>query len=383
MKGWMVKGPGNLELVSARKPRPAAGELLVRVNRVGICGSDVHLYHGTYRGPHRYPLFFGHEWSGAVEGLGEGVRGFEVGDLVTGDCSQWCGACEMCPADRNLCLSIEKTGITIDGASREYMTVKASHAYRANGCDPGLLASAEPLAVAAHACERVVRAAGGDWAAAETPSAEVAGVAAGLSPGGSHRCGAPLFGRGLVMGSGAVGLAVTMFLIDRGVVGSLDVLDVQPFRLEVASSLGARALTPEDLGGPAAAPATGAGGSSYRDAYAAAQYDLVVETTGTEPGFSTALSVARPNASLALIGFLPKAGYEMRTVVTKALKIVGSIGGTGNFPDALDLLRRKPEFVRKMVSHVFTMSEAEEAFRVATDTARAIKVQIDFGSLGT
>ena len=107
MKEYALVEPKKLEIRDAEIPEPAAGEVLIRVSNVGICGSDIHMFNGTYNAPVNYPILFGHEWSGTVVKVGEGVTKVAVGDKVTGDCSKYCGHCSNCENDRNLCKDIE------------------------------------------------------------------------------------------------------------------------------------------------------------------------------------------------------------------------------------------------------------------------------------
>ena len=93
-KGIVLKGARQAEILSTEVPEPTGAQVLVRTHAVGLCGSDLGLYLGTYEGPKNYPLYFGHEWSGIVQSVGPEVTRLRVGDKVTGDCSLYCGTCE-------------------------------------------------------------------------------------------------------------------------------------------------------------------------------------------------------------------------------------------------------------------------------------------------
>ena len=158
MISYILKQPHCVEAVEEIKPVPSGHEVLVRIKNVGICGSDIHLFHGTYNGPHSYPMKFGHEWSGVVEATGNLVSSVKPGDLVTGDCSRFCGSCSACATDRNLCAHIEKFGITIDGSSTEYILRDEKYLYKSpSGMDEKLLCLSEPVAVAAHLLHKIHR----------------------------------------------------------------------------------------------------------------------------------------------------------------------------------------------------------------------------------
>src|SRR5271165_602292 len=127
-----------------------AGEILLEVNRISLCGSDYRLYDGTYSGPRQYPIRFGHEWAGHVVEIARGSK-FSPGDHVTGDCSMWCGGCDACESDKNLCRRIEKFGITVDGFSTSLRVVREKYLYADHlGLDSKLLALTELFAVARH-----------------------------------------------------------------------------------------------------------------------------------------------------------------------------------------------------------------------------------------
>jgi L-iditol 2-dehydrogenase len=110
MKQAIVNAPGKLEIRDAPAPRPGRGEVLLRIRRIGICGSDVHVWHGRhpYTG---YPVVQGHEFSGVVEAVGEGVTGLRAGMKVTALPQQVCGACPPCRrGDYHICDRLKVEG---------------------------------------------------------------------------------------------------------------------------------------------------------------------------------------------------------------------------------------------------------------------------------
>ena len=214
MKGLLLKKPGDIELTEVPVPRPGKGEVLVKVDNIGLCGSDIHLYHGTYAGPRKYPLFFGHEWAGRVEDVGPGVSGFNRGDPVTGECALWCGKCFYCQMDRNLCQHIEKFGITVDGASRELFLQKSRYLHTVErNIDMSVLSLTEPLTVGCH------------------------GVAKAESA-----IGALKDKRVLVMGAGTIGLSTLMVLKKLALCDHVEVYDPVASRMELALELGANQI---------------------------------------------------------------------------------------------------------------------------------------------
>lgn len=89
----VMTAPGHIEFREAPVPAPNAGEVLVKIMKIGVCGSDIHVYHGEHPFT-KYPVTQGHEVSGKIAALGEGVTGFAVGQKVTIEPQVYCGRCE-------------------------------------------------------------------------------------------------------------------------------------------------------------------------------------------------------------------------------------------------------------------------------------------------
>lgn len=120
-------------------PDIGCDDLLVRVKRCGICGSDTHLYETDaddyilFSGPVKLPCVIGHEYSGVVEKVGKNVRNFQVGDFVAAESIVWCGQCTACRSGAvNQCANVELAGITVDGAFAEYVKVNALQCWKIN-----------------------------------------------------------------------------------------------------------------------------------------------------------------------------------------------------------------------------------------------------------
>lgn len=339
MLQYVLFEPGRIAEKETAIPEPSGTQVLIRIRYVGICGSDIHLYRGSYSGPHSYPMLLGHEWSGVVEKTGDGVTGFAPGDVVTGDCSRFCGACEACETDANLCAHIEKFGITIDGATAQYILRDQKYLYKApKGMERELLCLCEPVAVAAHLLRRVRKCLDGDLREK----------------------------RILVLGGGVIGMSAMMLLRNMHGCEQIDLFDLAASRKEIAAAAGARIPSPQELKPPT--------GADYASLYAAAVYDVVIETTGVASVFANALYYVKPGGILGCLGMIAKAEIAQKLIVTKALTLIGSIGGTGDFPQAMEFLCTYPETARKLISHYFPMPQAPEAFAVAGNPEGTMKV---------
>ena len=341
-QGIVLKGTGRSEIVSGDVPAPSGSQVLVRTHAVGLCGSDLGLYHGTYEGPKNYPLHFGHEWSGTVQDVGPDVTRVRVGDKVTGDCSLYCGTCDLCNRDKNLCRSIEKFGITVDGASRQAFLQEERYVYRAEpDADLDLVSLSEPLAVGAHAVRRVRES----------------------RPNLNHE-------KILVLGGGTIGLSCFFALKILEGCHHVELYDVVESRVHKALDLGASALT--DV------VDTGHHAGDYGDLYSGRGYDVIFETSGAPPAFNLAVELLRPLGTIMALGFIPSIEFSLKQITLKAAQILGRIGGTGDFERALRFSHQYPHLAAELISHRVPHREYDRAFALAGDRKSAMKVVIIF-----
>lgn len=156
MRAYRVERPGSAGLVDAPIPTPAADELLVRVEAVGICGSDLELIKGTRDAAFtRYPVVPGHEWAGVVVDSGVHHATLPPGTRVVVEGHHYCGTCPPCRAGRTqLCASYDEYGFTRDGGYREYVAARADLCHPLRHAETDLGALSEPTACALHAVER-------------------------------------------------------------------------------------------------------------------------------------------------------------------------------------------------------------------------------------
>lgn len=151
----VMTAPGQIEFREVPTPEPAPGEALIKIMKIGVCGSDIHVYHGEHPFT-SYPITQGHEVSGLVEKLGEGVTGLAVGQKVTIQPQVVCGECYPCRHGKyNLCEKLKVMGFQTTGVASHYFAVDAKKVTplpEDMGLDEG--AMIEPLAVAVHAVRR-------------------------------------------------------------------------------------------------------------------------------------------------------------------------------------------------------------------------------------
>jgi threonine dehydrogenase-like Zn-dependent dehydrogenase len=341
-KGIVLKGNRDGGIVTEQVPPPTGRQVLIKTHVVGLCGSDMSLYSGKYEGPKNYPIFFGHEWAGIVEAVGPDVTKVQPGDKVTGDCSIFCDECEFCPRDKNLCKTIEKFGITIDGASREYFLQDERYVYRADpAAELELVALSEPLAVGAHAVRRVAE----------------------LRPNLRRE-------KILVMGGGTIGLACFFALKYIEQCEHVELYDLVTARVAKAIELGA--AEPTDV------IAAAGDDDSYDSLYSGRGYDAIFETTAAPPAFRRSVDLLRPLGTVMALGFIPSIEFSLKTITLKAARVMGSMGGTGQFETVLDFTLNHPEVARQLITHKLPFEDYAEAFAAAEDRQNAMKVMVTF-----
>ncbi|MFD2422324.1 zinc-dependent alcohol dehydrogenase [Amycolatopsis pigmentata] len=261
----LIERPRSLRVVPVEPARPAPGEAVVRVAWSGICGSDREVLAGTRDGAFvRYPVTPGHEWSGTVVEVGDGVDPSLLGKPVVGEGFRNCGRCTPCRrGDTNLCRAgYDETGFTRPGAWADELVLPARLLHELPpGADLRAAALLEPAACVADACLK----------AQAVPGERVA-----------------------VVGGGTLGMLATQLLAAGGP-GELTVVDPRKERAALASRFGASWCRPED------AP----------DAF-----DVVVETAGAPGTGVLAVSLTRRGGRTVLTGL---AGTETEPLVPAEL----------------------------------------------------------------
>lgn len=343
MKTIVAHAAHDLRIEDRNMPKPGPGEVLVRMERGGICGSDLHYYNhggfGTVR--LREPMILGHEVAGRVEKLGDGVSTLTAGDLVAVSPSRPCHACVYCMEGRhNHCVDMRFYGSAmpfphIQGAFREYIVADARQCAHADGLTAGEAAMAEPLSVVLHAAKRA-----GD-----------------------------LMGkRVLVTGCGPIGqLAV---LVARAA-GATQVVatDVTRFTLAKARDVGAD-VTHNVAEDPAAL-----------DPYAAGKgrFDILFECSGVATALAGAIPALRPGAIVMQLGLGGDMTLPVQAMTAKEIELRGSFRFHAEFFTAVQMMQTGRLDVKPLITQTLPLSDAVAAFDLASDRSQAIKVQLQFG----
>ncbi|MEW6580064.1 MAG: alcohol dehydrogenase catalytic domain-containing protein, partial [Chloroflexota bacterium] len=154
MQAAQVQAPGTARIVEMVTPLPGPGDVLIEVRAAGICGTDLHIYHGQYEAT--YPIVPGHEFSGVVAAVGSEVLRFRPGDRVTADPNIPCGRCPFCQRNEpNQCQSLAAIGVTRDGGFARYVVVPEGNVFPIGSLPFDEAALVEPLACVVWGLKRV------------------------------------------------------------------------------------------------------------------------------------------------------------------------------------------------------------------------------------
>ena len=157
MIGAYFLGNQTIETRPLVLPEPGEGQVLVKVCACGVCGTDVHIYHGGKGSADvTPPVILGHEFSGRIVKLGSGVTGLEEGQLITVDPNIYCGKCRPCrQGQKQMCHHMKAVGVNMDGGFADYCLVPYAQCVPVpEGTDPEVAALAEPLACCLHGIDR-------------------------------------------------------------------------------------------------------------------------------------------------------------------------------------------------------------------------------------
>lgn len=327
------KGPGFI-FKEVKDPKPKDDEVLIEVRAVGICGTDVPILKGIREVP--IPLIPGHEFAGDIVEIGSKVRNFSIGDRVTPAIVINCGHCYYCRKGlETLCDNIIETGIHVDGAFAEYVTVpeKVLHKLPENMTyEQG--ASIDPIASAYHPVKKA-------------------------SIGSEDTV--------VVFGPGPIGLYALQIAKAEGAKKVISVgIEGDEERLELAKKLGADHtinLGQEDLL------------ESISKLTNGRMVDIVIEATGHPSVFDMALSAVRKYGTVIMIGiFHAPATANIAQIVRREIQVKGSICYTWiDYKECIDLVEGGKVKVEPMISHKFDLKDMDKALKII-DQRKAIKI---------
>jgi 2-desacetyl-2-hydroxyethyl bacteriochlorophyllide A dehydrogenase len=349
VQALVLTAPNEFSVTDVEDPHAGPHEVLCRVERVGICGTDIHMIQGHYPGlwPAYYPFTPGHEWSGEVVALGDGAEsfGFRVGDRVAGTSHAPCSFCANCVRGRyNLCTSYgdprlhRHYGHTTQGCYAEYVV----HSIRSvfpmpEALDFDQAAIADPASIALHTAKR-----------------------GGVGDGDAV----------VVIGAGPIGILAADCA--RALGASRVVFAARGARLDVVARLGFDTV---DTGGPDPAAALRAlvpGGAQ-----------IVLDAAGTPETLRLGLAMLARGGRCATVGIPTRdVQLDLSALVLDELDLVGVRASVGEMSPVLDLMADGRVRGRELITHRFALGDFATAMDVAARRVDgAIKVMIDM-SLG-
>lgn len=321
MRAVAFQEQGVLALEERPKPTPGYKEILIETAAVGICGTDTHVFDGEFEGT-VFPLVPGHEATGTIVELGEGVNDgvfdFKVGDKVAINPSTTCGECEQClNGHQNLCPRWNGLGVVAsDGASQQFFTAPSTNVFRLKPeTDIYLAALIEPLACAIRGWDVLPR-----------------------------RMGDHV----LVYGAGTMGLLMAQ-LAHRAGAATVSIVDLNPDRLQVAAECGIelRYTSADD---------------ADRE-----KWDVVIDCTGNIRAIEDALTRVKPAGFFQDFGVAPAdktARFSPFRVYRDEISIVGTMAVLNSFGRAVEMFEAGAINARAMISHSFTLDDYADALEL-------------------
>ena len=338
MKASRFLGNKTFAVTDLPTPHAGPGELVLRNQVCGVCGTDVHIYHGEPGSADvNPPVVLGHEYSGEVVEVGKGVTGFAVGDHVTVDPNIYCGHCAYCQnGKKQLCPSMEAIGVTRDGGFAQYSRIPAAQAFKLEPTVPWEAAAmAEPLACCLHGID-------------------LAGIQVG-----DKVC---------VVGGGAIGLLMVQLAKLSGA-SQIVLSEPNEKRRQVGLQLGANAaIDPTRPDAQEAFAQVLDGGAN-----------VVIECVGNVPAVKSAFQFAGKGATVLLFS-VPKvdATFDLPLfdVYKKELTIKGSFVNPDTHARAVALINSGKVDFDPIITHRFTLDQLPEAIAMQMSDA-SIKVVVE------
>ncbi len=338
MKAVRYEAPGDFAVTDVPMPPVGPSDVLIKIHQSGVCGTDVHLHHGTYIGV--YPLTRGHETIGEVDEVGAEVTRFHPGQRVTLNPNIYCGHCDYCLAGQLVrCANTEGMGVHRAGFFAEYASADHRQVFSVDGLEADTAVFSEPTACAMHGLETL-----------------------DLRPGGGA----------LVLGAGPTGLLLAQ-LIGSGGATSITVADIVPFKLETAAGLGVDKtvhITKDAAENIDALRDVSPNGDGY---------DVVVEASGVTAVGNICVPLTRNGGTVLVYGVarpderLSVSPFEL---FRREITIKGSYAEMTSFAAAIAALRTGRVHTDGIISHRFSLDDYGKALETLASDPTAHKVVI-------
>jgi 2-desacetyl-2-hydroxyethyl bacteriochlorophyllide A dehydrogenase len=335
MKAAYYAEKHSMRMGDCHPVEPGAGQVQIQVSHCGICGTDLHIYHGHMDHRVKMPQVIGHEMSGTIHAVGEGVSGWKPGDRVTVRPLDYCGECPACKAGHShICQKLKFIGIDVPGAMQSLWTVPARTLHRLpDNLTLEQAALIEPIAVACH----------------DVRMGEV-------KPG--EYC--------VVLGGGPIGLLVA--LVARAAGAKVLISEINPFRLKLASELGIPAVNPLEVNLPELVEKeTGTAGA-----------DVVFEVSGAAPAAEMMTKLPRTRGRIVMVAIHaqpPK--VDLFRFFWRELRLIGArVYEAEDFDQAIELAARHAFPLDRIVTKTVPMEAINEAFDEMQGGGEVMKILV-------
>lgn len=342
MKAAFYEGKKSFRIGACHPQSPGLGEVRIHVSYCGICGTDLHVFNGAMDQRIKFPQVIGHEMSGFIAEIGEGVEDFAVGDAVVVRPLDACGQCPACQAGHNhICQNLNFMGIDSPGAFQSYWTVPAHTLHRlSKNFDMKIGAMIEPLAVACH-----------DVRLGGIRSVETV----------------------VVLGGGPIGMLVGLVAQSRG--AKVILSEPQDFRLNLSKELGFDSISPEeqDLVAYVEGKTKGAGA------------DAVFEVSGSKTAAEVMTNLVRTRGRIILVAIHPKpTPVDLFRFFWRELRLFGVRVYEGqDYEDAISLAASGKLPLDRLITAVEPIDRLPEVFQSFETNPKAMKVLIQCSESST
>lgn len=320
MKQLVCVEPGQFAMLDVERPILKADGAIVRIKRIGVCGTDYHAFNGQ-QPFFTYPRVLGHELSGEVVELASDEQGLRIGDKVAIVPYMNCGQCRTCEQGKtNCCPSLKVAGVHQDGGMQEYMSVPTSHLIRVNDLTYDEAALLEPLAIGAHAVRR-----------AEISADDIVAV----------------------IGAGPIGLGIMLFARERG--AKVIAVDMNESRL---------AFCAEWLGVEHTVSVLGDVGQQIEAITGGHMADVVLDATGNKNAMEQSLNYISYGGRVVYVGLTKDVlQFHNPDFHKRETTLMGSRNATRqDFEVVYDVLKRRTVNMQRYITHRATFAEAGEQF---------------------
>jgi L-iditol 2-dehydrogenase len=337
MKQAVMIRPGEIEFRDAPVPIPGKGQVLIRVRRIGVCGSDVHVHHGKH--PFTpYPVIQGHEFSGVIEKVGRNVTHLKPGTMVTATPQEVCGTCPPCRrGDYHICDRLKVRGFQAPGCAQEWFVTEAEKIVPLPASfTPEQGALVEPVAVGVHSVARAGRLAGRKVA---------------------------------VLGAGPIGNLVGQVARSQG--AEVLITDISDFRLGIAARCGLKAISNANAESLAEAS---------RRVFGKAGFDAAFECAGVGATLGAAIETIQKGGTIVVVGvFGERPRVNIGLVQDRELALVGTLMYQHrDFLKAVRLMKAGKVVTEPLDSKHFPFAAYSEAYAfVDAQADQSMKVFID------